>query len=259
MAGAEGDPKARGLAMRVEQRPPPEAKEQKKIPETGVSRGLVDKLTLKIPDMPATPELELPVDNRVGMFSNSKRSEGIKGNSDRYELKVGGGEKAPQSLEDPLPPRLAALMPGPQGGIGRIEGGPFADHVEGVEEGEGTFLNAREYRYASFFNRVKKEVSMRWDPGVQLVKRDPTGGIYGQKDRLTILHVVLDEKGGLRKAEVAQGSGLDFLDQEAIGAFERAQPFPNPPTGLLKDGQISFNFGFFVEFSSSSFRMFRAN
>ena len=157
-----------------------------------------------------------------------------------------------------LPPKIAALMPGPAT-LARIAGGPFADHVEDVEEGEGTFLNAREYRYATFFNRIKKGVSQNWEPAFQLQRRDPYGNVYGQKDRLTVLKVTLDGQGNLKDTVVRKTSGIEFLDSEAIAAFQRAAPFPNPPPGLMRDGQVSFDFGFYVEFSSSSFKLFRYN
>jgi TonB family protein len=254
MAGSAGDLKAHGLALKIDRPPaPPGRPPEKTAPPASPA---ADRLVLKIPDLRARPELNLPVDERTAMLMNSRQSEEMKGNSDRFELRLGGKQKISDLVEEEMPPGVAALMPGASK-IAPVAGGPFADHVEGIEEGEGTFLNAREYRYANFFNRVKKEVSVRWAPGDELYKRDPSGAIYGQKDRLTVLHVVLDGKGQLQKAEVQQGSGLDFLDEEAIAAFQRASPFPNPPTGLMKDGVISFNFGFYVEFTSASMKMFR--
>ncbi len=42
-------------------------------------------------------------------------------------------------------------------------------------------------------------------------------------------------------------------------AFERAQPFPNPPPGLVEnDSTVRFQFGFFLEMSGSPrMRLFR--
>ncbi|MFA6034430.1 MAG: energy transducer TonB [Myxococcota bacterium] len=253
-SGSDSDVKLPGVAIETR---PKDAKVAMKDTAKRPAQG--DRAELKIPDLQAMPELNLPVDRKYGMFSNSKSSDEMRGNSDRFELKLGGREKQGEPETDPfgtMPPRIAALMPG-AGHMGPIPGGPFNDHVEGVEEGEGTFLNAREYKYATFFNRVKRSVSQVWDPNNQLMKRDPSGSIYGQHDRLTVLKVVLDGQGNLKQANVEKGSGLDFLDDEAVIAFKRAQPFPNPPSGLMKDGEVSFAFGFYVEFSSARFRMFR--
>ena len=255
--GEPGEVQAPGIAMRMKPSPeqikPSEPKLAKPKPSTD------DRLVLKMPSMAARPELMLPRD-QAGTISNSEKTDEITGNSDRYELRFGGRKAEKKDDDDPfggsLPPRVAALMPN-GASAGRISGGPFSEHVEGVEEGEGTFLNAREYKYAVFFNRVKRSVSQVWDPGSQLYKRDPSGTIFGQKDRLTVLKIVLDGAGALKEASVEKQCGLEFLDQEAVMAFKRAQPFPNPPSGLMKDGQIAFTFGFYVEFSSSSFKLFR--
>ena len=90
--------------------------------------------------------------------------------------------------------------------------------------------------------------------------RDPTQQIYGGRDRYTLLAVTLAADGHLKDAYVEKSSGLDFLDVEAVKAFERAQPFPNPPPGLLASDQtVKFQFGFFLEMSGRpGMRLFRA-
>ena len=61
----------------------------------------------------------------------------------------------------------------------------------------------------------------------------------------------IDKDGVVKDVSVTQTSGIDFLDREAITAFQRASPFPNPPRGLIgSDGLFTFAFGFHVEFSS---------
>jgi TonB family protein len=254
-AGAgEGEVKAVGMALQVA---PKDAAEKDAVQKKEASPKGGEEFVLKLPNIERRDEVNLALDDRFGTVENSWRSEGLLGNSDHYELKLRGGKREDESDEGArLPPRIAALMPGPAT-LSRVAGGPFADHVDDVEEGEGTFLNAKEYRYATFFNRVKRGVSQNWEPGLQLSKRDPYGNIYGTRDRLTVLKVTLDSQGNLMGAIIQKGSGIDFLDSEAIAAFQRAQPFPNPPSGLVKDGAVSFDFGFYVEFSSSSFRLFR--
>ena len=45
----------------------------------------------------------------------------------------------------------------------------------------------------------------------------------------------------------------------SVDAFEKAQPFLNPPTGLADpQGEIRFSFGFHLEAAGSGFRFFRA-
>lgn len=141
----------------------------------------------------------------------------------------------------------------------KAAGGTY-DYLPGVEDGEGTALNARRWKYASFFNRVKEQVAQNWHPEQAYRMRDPHGNIYGTKDRLTVLAIALNPDGSLNKVYVAESSGVDFLDDEAIKAFEAAQPFPNPPPGLVAGDSklISFRFGFMFEINSAEpWKVFR--
>ena len=58
--------------------------------------------------------------------------------------------------------------------LDKIIGAAPNDHLD-VDQGEGTFLNTREWKYATFFNRVKQAVGRNWDPNEPLRQRDPTG------------------------------------------------------------------------------------
>jgi len=139
-----------------------------------------------------------------------------------------------------------ALMPTQQQ-VARSIGSGTSDHLEGVEEGTETALNARKWKFASFFNRVKQQVREQWRPAEEYRKRDPNFRIYGQRDRFTLLRVELKPDGSLANVIVESPSGVEFLDDEAIEAFKLAQPFPNPPYQLIEKGAISFGFGFFFE------------
>src|SRR5690606_17407421 len=99
--------------------------------------------------------------------------------------------------------------------------------------GELTALNAKQWKYASFFNRLKRDVVQHWRPDTVYARRDPTGNVYGNKDRVTYLQISLTPSGAVSKVVVAQSSGIDELDQEAERALRAAQPFPNPPQALV--------------------------
>jgi TonB family protein len=161
-----------------------------------------------------------------------------------------------------------ALRPGASGGkpiltpssafYDKLTAAPAPDHVEGVDVGDATFLNTREWKFAGFFNRVKQNVAEVWNPMDAAQKRDPDGSLYFQKDRTTILSITLNNQGAVTDIKVARSSGLDFLDRTAIDAFEKAQPFVNPPPGLADArGDIRFTFGFHVSTGGGGFRFFR--
>jgi outer membrane biosynthesis protein TonB len=137
---------------------------------------------------------------------------------------------------------------------------PYAsdDYIADVEEtGETNLLNTVPYRYAGFFERVKRRVRQHWDPKSVYRLRDPTGELYGHKDRYTVLSVVLDNRGYILDTTISSPSGLKFLDDEALRAFSAAGPFLNPPLGLAKDdGKIRFDFGFAFLIASSRQQFF---
>ncbi|MEC9071138.1 MAG: TonB family protein [Myxococcota bacterium] len=144
--------------------------------------------------------------------------------------------------------RLASL----QGISGSFASDDLLRDVKDVAD--DTLLNANRYRYADFFYRVKDLVRRHWRPDQVYRARDPTGRLYGTKDRYTVLDVTLDAEGRVTGLRTDSRSGLDFMDEEARGAFLRAEVFPNPPEGLIRDGSIKFRFGFFFEIGTGKQR-----
>lgn len=222
------------------------------------------KLAMEIPDQKQRSEISLKNPSTEGpgvQIDNREEQEAVKGNSQRLNLVPGSlntGEEA--SAGRAGEPGKLNLMPS-QAAMDKIIGGAPNDHLKDIDVGDGTYLTTREWKYASFFNRVKQSVGQQWMPIDQLRMRDPTGNIYGGKDRYTILSITLDGTGKLKDAYVEKASGLDFLDLEAIKAFERASPFPNPPPGIVaSDSTIKFQFGFYLELSGSpGMRLFRSS
>lgn len=191
-------------------------------------------------------------------INNRTESESVEGNSNRLRIQPGSEAAEDGSAGHVGLPGVSNLLPSPAV-LDKISGAAPNDHLKDVDEGDGTFLSTKEWKYASFFNRVKQSVGMHWNPGEPLRTRDPTGNIYGGRDRYTVLNVTLTERGNVKEIFVEKSSGLDFLDLEAIKSFERAQPFPNPPPGLVQaDTSVKFSFGFFLEMSGTpKMRLFR--
>jgi TonB family protein len=155
-------------------------------------------------------------------------------------------KRAPPSLEDiNLQPSMQAMA--------SALAGTGLDHLDGVLDGDATALNTMGWKYASFFNRVKRAVERYWHPDREYRRRDPYGNIYGFKDRSTSLLVVLRGDGSLKNIYVMDPCGAPFLDDEAKEAVELAAPFPNVPDGLKdkRDGLVKFTFQFLVEVGES--------
>jgi TonB family protein len=149
----------------------------------------------------------------------------------------------------PTPPQAVALMPTQQTISRALGSGGTQDYLPDVDEGDDTALNAKKWKFASFFNRVKEQIRQHWHASQEYSKRDPTGSLYGGKVRFTVLIVRLRPDGSLSDVSLEKPSGLDFLDDVAVEAVKEAQPFPNPPQQLIdrQAGKISFRFGFVVD------------
>ena len=144
------------------------------------------------------------------------------------------------------------------GAMGPLSGGPMPDDLRGIEEGEGTFLNARSFKFAGFLNRVKETVGRVWTQKVidASGKRDPTGQLYSYKDRRTVIEFTLDRQGEITDVHVAASSGVQYLDEVAVDAFRVVQRFPNPPPGLMRDdGTVKLPFAFTLLAATGGIRL----
>lgn len=209
------------------------------------------KLALEVPDIEARDEVKLdsnPLEPGTGpRVSNRPESLAMQGNSNRLRIQPGSPSEGSEGSQGRAgKPGPLHLMPSLTV-LDSVVGGAPNDHLDEAI-GDGTYLSTREWRHASFFNRIKQSVGMTWNPSAELMRRDPTGNVYSGRDRHTVLTVTIDKDGRLKDVFVSKSSGLDFLDLEAVRSFERAQPFPNPPPALVGgENAVSFQFGFFVQ------------
>lgn len=166
---------------------------------------------------------------------------------------MGGGALPGGAPRLNLQPSQRAL----QQALGEGEGSP--DYLGDLDEADATGLNAKKWKFAAFFNRMKSLVRDEWHPDQLLSRHDPTGNIYGAKDRVTVLKVELRLDGRVQDVGIHKTSGVEFLDEEAQSAFRRAQPFENPPQPLADpDGVIRFKFAFIVQLSGrTSFKVYK--
>jgi len=156
-------------------------------------------------------------------------------------------------------PNVPNLKPTPEM-LERAVGGGSVDHLEDVDNGNETALSAKRWVYASFFNRLKRQVAQNWNPAQVWRRTDPNGTVNGFKTRVTEVRVSLAANGSLSKVVVTNPSGVGDLDDEAVRSFHAAAPFPNPPDGLVKDGMITFAFAFYFEIGQprSTWRVVRS-
>jgi TonB family protein len=145
-------------------------------------------------------------------------------------------------------PGAAPDLSVPPEALARIAGGPNMDGAhEGLPEGDETWLNAREFKYATFMNRMRSDIAKQWYPMVRdaTKQRDPDGSVYFYRERTVVLSLVLDTSGNVKDMAVKQSSNVEFFDRIAMTSVRNAQPFPNPPSGMFHgDEQVTIPFSF---------------
>ena len=234
-------------------KPPKEKPKPKKDPHKGDAKHAAAK---KSPDAPKTRKVtkvnhpdQKPLPKGDGSFPVAE--EKVAG---QQATPAGGGKVGGPA--DPTDYRSLLPTLGP---VEQLAKDGSINHIEDVDKGEKTFLNAREYKYAWFFNRVTRGVRQEWHAVEAHRRNDPYGRVFGVRDRVTVVEVVLSSDGHLDDITLVKDSGVAFLDESAIQAFQEAAPFPNPPPGLKdENGQIRFRFSFYLEIGARGFRLFRS-
>ena len=124
------------------------------------------------------------------------------------------------------------------------------DYLPDVKPGFETTLNSQEFKYYSYFERIKDRLRMYWEPQLEskMQRVYQQGKEIGEEDLITKLTIVLNKKGELSKLVIIRNSGIEEVDAAAVKAFELAAPFPNPPTGMVEeDGNVHLTWSFVVQ------------
>ncbi len=262
--GARNEPmvaKSKPEELTPKDKPPEEPPAIAKKPEMDPGKNM------KAPQVPGTLSMRAPGAPSPSEAPQDPLRKGVKGDNQPIVANGGIPRRGDGAVEQQRrdPGQLTKGQGGAGGGappvpnlkpsreqLERIAGGGSVDHLEEVENGDETALNAKRWVFASFFNRMKRQVAQNWDPQTVWRRTDPQGTHHGFKTRVTEVRVVLGPKGDLVKIVVTAPSGVQELDDEAVRSFHAAAPFPNPPDGLVsKDGNITFAFSFYFEIGQS--------
>jgi protein TonB len=126
------------------------------------------------------------------------------------------------------------------------------DYVKDVDQGLETMLNTREFKYYSYYSRIRRQLAQHWEGRVRekLSKmfKEGRAPATANQDRITKLMIVLNVRGTLVRVQVLSESGVSDLDDAATEAFRQAAPFPNPPKGIIEgDGTVKIRWDFVLE------------
>jgi len=128
--------------------------------------------------------------------------------------------------------------------------GASDDRLKGVDDGDRTILSTREFKFFSYYHRIKELLRQHWKPNVErrLTRMYEKGRTVGENEMVTRLQVLLSPEGRISKISRVTSSGIEEIDEAAIEAFNRASPFPNPPRGMLDaDGFVRINWDFILK------------
>lgn len=136
------------------------------------------------------------------------------------------------------------------------------DYLPNVATGERTILSTREFRYFSYYNRIKDLLRQHWKPSIEreISKLWGKGQMLKENELVTRLLVLLDKSGQVLKISKVGASGVTEIDEVAVQAFYQASPFPNPPMGLVEsDGYVRINWDFILQTAAAPQIQFRPN
>lgn len=142
--------------------------------------------------------------------------------------------------QDPIPSSQRTAM---------LSGAPQNDLLD-EEIGRSVDLNTTKYPYASYMDRIRRQVNYWWQQNLDNLP----SSVRLARDRYTTeVEVILNADGALEIISISEESGSVELDDCVVRAFRLAAPFDNPPEGLVqKDGRVYLSdFGFTVQLQAA--------
>ncbi len=133
------------------------------------------------------------------------------------------------------------------------------DFLEVQKEEEITLLNTQEIWFFGFYSRVKNQIYWHWIRTLKQQLQDVNSVDLFNSSRLFITRIeaLLDTQGNLSSIIIREKSGLEELDTASVLAFQKAHPFPNPPSPMVENGQVRLEYAFVLSqnknFKASSF------
>ena len=115
------------------------------------------------------------------------------------------------------------------------------DYVDGIKQSDRTALNTKEYLYFGYHQRIRTRLEHEWTHLLKetLTKFYRSGRqLASETEYTTKLMVVLNDRGEITHVKILNMTGTQELEDVAVRAFNQAGPFPNPPSGLVKNGEI---------------------
>lgn len=249
-------PEAKKIMVELFERPVDEAGEApEKIERIAEKSKVVEKeLAPRVPSQPILPPTTLEDKGESTILSapekvrpdektkeKSKPEPKLDSSAEAIEpdplLDVLAETKVDAVEEDPPLPAISELIPSYDNIVRKIsDTQPQMD----VEEGAEVSLNTTDFKYLSYFSKLKNQIQMVW-------RYPEAAKVSGLQGRL-VLKFVLNRDGSLRDLKVVRSSGVEILDDAAIKAIRRAAPFYAIPKNLGDVLSIVANFEYELDY-----------
>ena len=185
-----------------------------------------------------TKMLESKVDPKTSLLSDKNR------NTDKQTRKKNKINNDQASSEKELKKEKGDL---PQ--IAKESGG--LDKIKDVEPGIEDLLNTREFKFFSYFKKLKVTMNKNWEQQLvndRSVASEQLGNLQAGIELVTKLFIIIGVDGALESVTILKSCGIDSLDEAVVAAFKKASPFEKPPQGILEsDGSIKITWDFVLE------------
>lgn len=114
-------------------------------------------------------------------------------------------------------------------------GAASAGFQERLDKGTELKLNARQFDYGNYINRMRNKLAQRWEPQKTIIP-----SMYSQRVVRIDVGVVLNGLGEIVELRTLESSRFPRYDDEAIRALREAAPYPNPPKSLIQDDGLVY-------------------
>jgi outer membrane biosynthesis protein TonB len=174
-------------------------------------------------------------------------------------------EKTDEGKADAVKTRMpSSVLNGPSGGKKGQGLSATDDFLDGVSVGANTMLNTQEFKYYSFYERIRSMLVDRWRSRIRreiFKARQPTseGSRLALGSKITKLQVKIGPTGDINSVEKVGISGIETFDQAAEISFREAAPFPHPPKEMLKDEELTIMWDFVVVVEDASLVEFKVD
>ena len=78
-----------------------------------------------------------------------------------------------------------------------------------------------------FANQLHRQIADEWQPGRAFQSS-------GDRERVSVVQLTIDRRGGLIQAAIVQSAGIDFLDRNATGWARPGLTLPPPPANFMR-------------------------